>query len=353
MVLSAAGEHMTNPPKPSRPSDASALGSSGAARRLVVLGTGGTIAGQAREAGDNVGYTSGQVGVHQLLEGVQALAAHVPALSGWDLEAEQVAQVDSKDMGPTVWRALMVRVAHHLARPEVAGVVVTHGTDTLEETAWLLQAVLGPTKPVVLTCAMRPATALVPDGPQNLMDALCVAASPGARGVVAVCAGLVHQAHHVQKVHTYRLNAFDSGDAGPLGCVEEGRLRLWQDWPQSEAHGPLLERLLSQVAWPRVEVIVSHAGADGALVRALLAAAGAGEPLRGLVVAGTGNGTVHADLLDALHQAQAVGVVVWRGTRCAYGQVVAGPHETLPDTAGLSPVKARLSLMLALLAVGA
>ena len=323
-------------------------------RTLVVLGTGGTIAGRAAAAGDNVGYTAGEVGVDQLLTGVLHMARQLPQLGGWAFEAEQVAQVDSKDMGPAVWCPLLARVAHHLARPEVAGVVVTHGTDTLEETAWLLQAVLAPAKPVVLACAMRPATALVPDGPQNLMDALCVAATPAARGVVAVCAGRVHQARHVQKVHTYRLDAFDSGDAGPLGCVEEGRLRLWQAWPSAEDRaqppGGLLERLLAATNWPRVELITSHAGADGGLVRALLAHTDAVTPLRGLVVAGTGNGTVHAGLLAALADAQAAGVVVRRGTRCAYGQVVPGPHDALADTGGLSPVKARLNLVLELLA---
>lgn len=318
-------------------------------RTLVVLGTGGTIAGRADAAADNVGYTAGQVGVDELLTGVRAMAAQVPKLGGWVLQAEQVAQVDSKDMGPAVWRTLLARVAHHLSRPEVAGLVVTHGTDTLEETAWLLQRVLAPTKPVVLTCAMRPATALVPDGPQNLMDALCVAAEPHAQGVVAVCAGQVHQARHVQKVHTYRLNAFDSGDAGPMGCVEEGRLRQWQAWPESVPLSGGLESLLRCDPWPRVELVTSHAGADGAVVRALLAASGPDTPLRGLVVAGTGNGTLHSDLMDALRQAQARGVVVRRGTRCAYGQVVGGTPEALADTGGLSPLKARLSLMLELL----
>lgn len=318
-------------------------------RRLVVLGTGGTIAGRARAAGDNVGYTAGEVGVADLLAGVSDMAGRLPALAGWALEAEQVAQIDSKDMGPVVWRALLERVAHHLARPEVAGVVVTHGTDTLEETAWLLQAVLSPAKPVVLACAMRPATALVPDGPQNLMDALCVAVAPSARGVVVVCAGQVHQARHVQKVHTYRLDAFDSGEAGPLGCVEEGRLRVWQAWPEPVTPSRPLALVLAATAWPRVELVTSHAGADGAVVRALLATSHAGAPLRGLVVAGTGNGTLHTDLQAALEQAHAAGVAVWRGTRCAYGQVVPGPHGAWPDTGGLSPVKARLSLMLELM----
>lgn len=339
---------MPHPATPD-PTQAPVETSPASARTLVVLGTGGTIAGRASAVGDNVGYTAGEVGVGQLLAGVQNMAAQVPTLQGWVFEAEQVAQVDSKDMGPAVWQALLACLTQHLARPEVAGIVVTHGTDTLEETAWLLQAVLAPVKPVVLACAMRPATALVPDGPQNLMDALCVAATPGARGVVAVCAGRVHQARHVQKVHTYRLDAFDSGDAGPLGCVEEGRLRRWQAWPEGTADDHLQARLLAATPWPRVELLTSHAGSDGAVVRALLATSVPAAPLLGLVVAGTGNGTVHADLLAALREAQVAGVVVRRGTRCAYGQVVGGPHDVLADTGGLSPVKARLSLVLELL----
>ena len=149
--------------------------------RRVILGTGGTIAGRATRAGDNVGYVAGQVNAQDLI-------GAVPALAGMPLEVEQVAQIDSKDMGFAVWQRLAQRVAHHLVREEVTGVVITHGTDTLEETAYFLQQVLRPTKPVVLTCAMRPATALVPDGLQNLLDAVAVAGDVQAHGVMAVCA---------------------------------------------------------------------------------------------------------------------------------------------------------------------
>ena len=174
---------------------------------LVVLGTGGTIAGAAAHAHDNVGYTAAQRTVVDLL-------AAVPALAGQAIESEQVAQLDSKDLDVATWQRLARAVARHLARPEVAGIVVTHGTDTLEETAWLLQRVLAPARPVVLTAAMRPATALLSDGPQNLADALAVAAVDGARGVVAVVAGRVHGAADVRKCHSRR------------GCFMR-RLRCW------------------------------------------------------------------------------------------------------------------------------
>ena len=199
-------------------------------QKIVVLGTGGTIAGTSAQAGDNIGYTAAQVGVAQLLAAVPGLQAMAGTLL-----TEQVAQIDSKDMDTAVWQALARRCAQHLQDPAVRGVVITHGTDTLEETAWFLDQVLDTrAKPVVLTCAMRPATALAPDGPQNLLDAVAVASTPGARGVVAVAAGELHGARQVQKVHPYRVNAFSSGEAGPLGWVEEGRVRLEQNWPPAQ-----------------------------------------------------------------------------------------------------------------------
>jgi len=320
------------------------------ARRRVILGTGGTIAGRAARAGDNVGYVAGQVRVEDLIAGV-------PPLAGLPLELEQVAQIDSKDMGFPVWQRLASRIAHHLARDEVDGVVITHGTDTLEETAYFLQTVLRPAKPVVLTCAMRPATALVPDGPQNLLDAVTVAGSGAVQGVVAVCAGLIHRAEHVTKVHSYRVDAFDSGDAGPMGCVEEGQVRLFHPLT-CLATVPVfdVQRLgcIQQApGLPRVELLVSHADTDGTLVRGLLAY-GAAYPdhmPRGLVVAGTGNGTLHQSLAAALLDAQAAGVRVVRATRCARGRVIPDGQNPMPDSGGLSPVKARLALALDLLGI--
>ena len=312
-------------------------------QKIVVLGTGGTIAGTSAQAGDNIGYTAAQVGVGQLLAAVPGLRQAARGV----LVAEQVAQIDSKDMDGQVWQALAVRCAHHLEDPEVRGVVITHGTDTLEETAWFLHEVLDTrAKPVVLTCAMRPATALTPDGPQNLLDAVAVAVTPGARGVLAVAAGEIHGARQVQKVHPYRVNAFNSGEAGPLGWVEEGAVRLVQDWPLAPGVPALnaIENVVNAAAWPRVEVVISHAGASGTMVDALVR-----DGVQGLVVACTGNGTIHHALEAALLRAQEAGVRVVRSTRCSEGQVLPKPGDALPDSQGLSPLKARISLMLELL----
>jgi L-asparaginase len=311
-------------------------------QNIVILGTGGTIAGQAASASDNIGYTAAQVGVAQLVAAIPSLAALGP------LVIEQVAQVDSKDMSFDVWVKLAGRVSHFLTQPDVQGIVITHGTDTLEETAYFLQSVCRPDKPVVLTCAMRPATALVPDGPQNMLDAMAVARHAGAKGVVAVCAGTIHSALDVQKVHTYRVDAFGSGDAGPIGYVEEGSLRLIRNWPQ--AHTGRAQEAIEMIArriprWPRVEIVMNHAGATGAVVEALVA-----QGIQGLVVAATGNGTLHHALEAALLDAQAAGVRVVRATRCPNGRVLATPGDMFSDSQGLSPVKARIAMMLELLA---
>ncbi len=301
-------------------------------RTIVILGTGGTIAGTAASAADNVGYTAGQRPVAQLLPGL-------PLPHGVAVESEQAAQLDSKDMDHATWQQLALRIAHHVARPEVDGVVVTHGTDTLEETAWFLHRVLAPPKPVVLTAAMRPATAISPDGPRNLADAIAVAAEPGARGAVAAVAGRVHAPGELRKLHPYRVDAFGSGDAGPIAVVEEGRVRRFRAWPEGVAMGvpkPPPE------SWPWVEVVVSHAGARPDAVRSLV-----DSGVRGIVVAATGNGTIHAAIEPALAEARAAGVTVWIATRCCGGAIVGAQSG---PAAALSPWAARVELMLALMA---
>ncbi len=285
---------------------------------LAVIGTGGTIAGCALRPDDALNYQAAVLPV-------QALLAALEPPPGFAIEAQQLAQIDSKDVSEAHWRALLQAVQQQLERPWVQGVLVTHGTDTLEESAFLLQTVLRPAKPVLLVGAMRPSTALLSDGAQNLSDALLLAATPGTRGVLVPCAGRIFAGHEVRKLHPHRLDAFGAGDAGALAALAGGRLQRWRPWPGEGGpqHGSLapalLPRLLADAPWPRVEWINSHGAQTGALVRALLLqhaqADGSEAPLRGLLVAGTGNATVHAALAQALHQAQQAGVVVWRCSR--------------------------------------
>jgi L-asparaginase len=304
---------------------------------VVILGTGGTIAGTAQDAADNVGYRAAQLGVAELVRAI-------PPLGERRLETEQIAQLDSKDMDFATWRKLARRVSEHLARPEVMGIVITHGTDTLEETAYFLQRVLAPSKPVVLTAAMRPATALQTDGPQNLLDAVNVAADAQAHGVLVVFAGAVHSAEQLRKVHSYRVDAFASVDGARAAVVEEGRVR-WLSSPGT-ARAPFGLGVLSRPLenWPRVQILLNHVGADGSVVEALLS-----HGVDGLVVAGTGNGSLSLLLEAALRAAQAQGVAVLRSTRCDAGPVTESA-DALPSAGALSPVKARVELLLSLLA---
>ena len=324
-------------------------------KNLVILGTGGTIAGVAESPLHNVSYQAAQLDVADLLAKIpMSIGAH----AGFTWFTEQVFQIDSKDMVFKHWVVLAQRVLHHLQNDAVSGVVITHGTDTLEETAFFLYRVLPADllaiKPVVITCAMRPATSLLFDGTQNIQDALTVAATEGARGVLVACAGVLHSALWVQKIHTYKLDAFDSGDAGALGVIEEGSLRLHYQWPEpANAALPAYDlHILHTLAWPRVEIVLNYVGADGAIVHMLCAASS--EPqsvVKGLIVAGTGNGTLSQSLQAALLQYQSVGIRVQRCTRCAYGRLQSDATNPSPiEVSGFaSPVKARIDLMLALM----
>jgi L-asparaginase len=338
--------------------------------KLVVLATGGTIAGTADSATDNTGYVAAQLGVEHLLAAVPALPALLASQARpCTLVGEQLAQLDSKDMSHEVWRKLALRVAELLADPSVRGIVITHGTDTLEETAYFLHRVLAPTKPVVLTAAMRPATSMHADGPQNLLDACSVALHPGAQGVVVAFASVVWAGAEVRKAHTYRIEAFDGGDASPLARLEDGVLTQLRPWPgqlrslgmpagivsamlELPALGP---EVLKPLPWPSVQLVFNHAGADGSVVDALLAL-GTQQPfaaVRGLVVAGTGNCTLHETLEAALERASRSGVQVLRATRVARGGVRDKAGEAWLNAGSLTPAQARVELLLRLLSAEA
>ncbi len=313
-------------------------------KKIVVLATGGTIAGLASSVSQPQHYKAGQVAIESLLSAVpnDFIDQHQMAIS-----AEQIAQIDSKDMQELVWQALATRLWHHLNQPEVDGVVITHGSDTLEETAYFLQAVFQPTKPVVLTCAMRPANALDADGPANLRDALLLATHSELQGVLVSCGGSVHAGHRVQKIQSHDLKPFVSFD-GPLARLVNGKFQLLRavlpskhPWPM-----PTAPEVLQTQDWPRVELVLNHAGAQGENVRDMLQSS---RPPKGLVVAGTGNGTVHQGLEQALKEAQAQGVRVLRTTRCALGQVQALPDDVFDSVPDMTPVQARVGLQLALI----
>lgn len=336
--------------------------------KTVVLGTGGTIAGLAVDVGNPANYKASQLVLTDIL--------HQAGLNPEGLEMHDVARIDSKDMGPAVWRPLLQAVVQAQARSDVRAVVITHGTDTIEETAFLLD-VMGPwPKPVVLTCAMQPADSPTADGPGNLRDALLLAKHPEFQGVAVVCAGQAHHPQHLQKIRTDQDDAFSSGLSRPVAHIQNGQWQLdavsaskaGQRTPHTASAQPVqattnalqafaswripeLQTLLNTSDWPRVEWISNHADADGEVVLSLLAtSAKARRPLRGIIVAATGAGTVSIGLEASLQQAKAAGVLVWVSSRCVWGEARFYEDKPYGVATTLNPAKAMVALSLSLLA---
>ena len=310
---------------------------------VYVLATGGTIAGAA---GSNVqaGYSSGQVGVEQLIAAVPE-AKKVATLKG-----EQISNIGSQDMNDEVWLKLANRVNAIVAMPDVAGVVITHGTDTIEETAYFLDLVVKSRKPVVLTAAMRPATAMSADGPLNFYNAVAVAANKNAagRGVLVVINDWIHDAESLTKTSTTAVQTFMSPLEGLIGTVAYGKADFYRN-PIGK-HTTTSEFSLQGVtALPRVDIIMAHENMDGALINAAVAAGA-----KGIVIAGVGNGNLTKPAVDALAAQAKKGIMCVRASRVVTGRV--GRNVELEDdklgfVASLdkSPQKARVLLRLALL----
>jgi L-asparaginase len=311
---------------------------------VVVLATGGTIAG-AGASGVQAAYTSGQVGVDQLLAAVPE-AGKLARLRG-----EQISNIGSQDMSDEVWLKLARRVDELVAAPDVDGIVITHGTDTLEETAYFLNLVVKSRKPVVLTAATRPSTALSADGPLNFFNAVAVAAHTHAagRGVLVVISDSIHGASSLTKATTSGEPMFLSPGRGLVGTVSYGKAEFYRG--PAGRHTVESEFSLAGVtSLPRVDIVMAHAGMDGALIDAAVAAGA-----RGVVIAGVGNGNMTKAALDALSTQAKKGIVCVRSTRVATGRV--GRNLEVDDDAlslvasdDLSPQKARVLLRLALLA---
>lgn len=310
--------------------------------RVTVLATGGTIAGaQARSPGK--AYRSGITSIDSLI----AAAPGIGSLAR--LDAIQVASIGSQDMGESVWRALARHARSALDKPGIAGVVVTHGTDTMEETAYFLNLVVRSPKPVVLVGAMRPATAMSADGPMNLFNAVATAAHPDAagRGVLVVANDEIHFAREVTKTSTTQVGTFRSTHRGLAGLVSAGRIHFYGP-PVRRHTAASVFRMPVRGPLPRVDIIYAHAGMGPDLIEAAVRAGA-----RGLVIAGVGNGNLGARAAAAAAAAARRGVAVVRSTRTG-GGIVERNVEMADDRLGfiasdeLNPQKARILLMLGL-----
>jgi L-asparaginase len=310
---------------------------------IVVLATGGTIAGAA---GSDVqaAYTSGQVGVEQLLAAVPQ-TKELATLRG-----EQISNIGSQDMNDEVWLKLAKRVNELLAMSDVDGVVITHGTDTIEETGYFLNLVVKSRKPVVLTASMRPSTALSADGPLNFYNAVAVAADKEAagRGVLVVINDWIHGASSLTKTSTTAVQTFLSPLRGLVGTVAYGKSEFYR--------GPVGKNTMESefsldgvTALPRVDIIMAHENMDGKLIEAAVASGA-----KGIVIAGVGNGNMTAAALEALGAQAKKGIVCVRSTRVATGTVgrnveVDDDKLSLVASDDLNPQKSRVLLRLALL----
>lgn len=311
--------------------------------RIVIVGTGGTIASQGSTPAQTVGYSRPAIGA-------DALIAAVPSIAGLaEVRAEQLFQVLSGHLTSADWLKLARRLNELAAGDDVDGIVVTHGTDALEETAYLLTLTVRSSKPVVLAGAMRPASALSADGPMNLYNAVALAASPSASGagVLVTMNDAIHSARDATKMRTASPDAFQSPEFGPLGRMQGGVARFHRRTTRRHTAEAEFD-VFAIDALPRVDIVYGHAGATRVPIDSLVAAGA-----RGIVNAGVGQGDVTPEVLDGLKEARARGVHVVRASRVPAGTVVrngALKDDELGFVAAdtLNPQKARILLMLAL-----
>lgn len=309
-----------------------------------IIATGGTIAGTAGSAAVTVGYKAGELTVEQLIASVPELGS-LARLTG-----EQLCNIDSKDMQEEIWLRLAKRVHEVAKRKDVDAIVITHGTDTMEETAYFLQKVLHTDKPVVLTGAMRPATAISADGPMNLWEAVRTASDKGSakRGVLVVMNSQIDSAETVTKTNTQMVQSFQSLGSGPAGVIVGGKI-FWKQRPSSVA-GTKTSAFsvlhLSQL--PKVRIIYGYVGGDdGLFLKAAL-----DDGAKGIVYAACGDGSVPEKMESLLQKAVASGVAVVIGSRCIEGIVLLPEEQTkkkgFVSSGTLNPQKAKILLQLAL-----
>lgn len=316
--------------------------------KIKVLATGGTIAG-AQTAQSDAGYKSGAFSVDDLIKAVPQMT-NIAVLSG-----EQVANIGSQTMNHEVWLKLAKRVNEVLQGDGTDGVVITHGTDTMEETGYFLSLVVKSDKPVVLVGSMRPATAISADGPINLYNAVALAGSPEAkgRGPLVVLNDTIHYAREAQKMHTTRMDTFASPNRGIAGMMNTGKAFLYS--ANTVRHTTKSEFALDGLTvanLPRVEVVYSYANLGGDLIDSLVE-----KGVKGIVLAGVGDGNSTDAALVALEKAAKNDVAVVRCSRTGSGVVdrnVEVNDDKLGFIAGmeLNPQKARILLMLALTKTG-
>jgi L-asparaginase len=310
--------------------------------RIIILATGGTIAGTGASS-DRAGYTAGKIPIDDLI-GTIPTVKKIANITG-----EQIASVGSQDMTIDIWKKLAIRINQIFQNNEADGIVITHGTDTQEETGYFLDLVVSSDKPVVLTGSMRPATAISADGPKNLYDAITIAANPKSKGkgvMVSFNEG-IFDAREVMKMSTTKTNAFGSPNTGPIGQAYDGRVEYYSQALREV--NPINAVVITEATQlPRVDIVYMYADAPSDEIDMLVS-----KKVAGIVIAGVGNGNFNKAYTEAIKRAVAAGVVVCRASRTPTGRVVL--HDEINDdelgtivSDDLTPQKARILLMLGL-----
>lgn len=310
---------------------------------VKILATGGTIAGAAANNTETISYTSAVFPVDALINNVPELKK-IANVSG-----EQICQIGSQDMNNEVWLKLAQRVNTLLASDDVDGIVITHGTDTMEETAYFLNLVVKSNKPVVLVGAMRPATAMSADGPLNLYNAVILAGSKEARGkgVLVAMDDTIYSGRDVTKTNTFKTDTFKAPELGALGYIQSGKAYFYKVPARKHTtQTPFDVTGLKEL--PRVDIVYGYANASRLYVDAAVKAG-----VKGIVNAGVGDGSLYHEVEKGLIDAQKQGVVVVRSSRVGSG--IVGRNSEVNDdqnkfvvSDSLNPQKARVLLMLAL-----
>jgi L-asparaginase len=312
--------------------------------KIKVLATGGTIAGAQTTQADE-GYKSGSFSVEDLIKAVPQLK-NLAELSG-----EQIANIGSQTMNHEVWLKLAARCNELLGQADVDGIVVTHGTDTMEETAYFLSLVVKSDKPLVLVGSMRPATAISADGPINLYNGVALAANPESkgRGPLVVLNDTIHYGRESQKMHTTRMDTFHSPNRGIAGMMNTGKTFFYsRNTTRHTTRSEFSVAGFKTNDLPRVEIVYSHVNLGGETIDFL-----ASQGVKGIVLAGVGDGNSTDAVIAALERAARKGVAVVRSSRVGSG-VVDRNVEVNDDKLGflaameLNPQKARILLMLGL-----
>lgn len=309
--------------------------------RIVILGTGGTIAGFIDSTIATTGYTAGAIDIDVLIKAVPQIRDLA------DISWEQIANIDSSNMCDEIWLRLAKKIAKLFAEG-IDGVVITHGTDTMEETAYFLNLTIKSDKPVVLVGAMRPSTAISADGPKNLYNAVALVANKEAKnkGVMVAINDKILSARGVVKTHSLNVDAFSSPDFGDLGYIVDGKVFFYNNVTKAHTKNAPFD-VSKLTSLPKVDILYSYSNdGSGVAAKALFE-----HGTKGIVVAGSGAGSIHKNQKDVLKELLKKGLKVVVSSRVVAGCVaVSDSDEKLGfiSAEDLNPQKARVLLMLAL-----